>query len=349
MADLLHEGILAKESDPQTDCPLFWRIPAEVRDSIFSYVLTDHPDPAPHQQYRENACYTRPFYFAVQTTDVRLLRTCRAIYRETWHKPFLLREQTKWATNSDRSPPMLEYNRARLPLPKMLQKIAKQQSQDKVEIDRLRVFAQMFKLEEGGLAEILSMPLLAPRTVTLTIRHTDWWYWEDDAPLAFDGHWIKDVCDVMSNSTSQVCIELESLERKTDQVNKIADQMVDRWFFKRPDGAILFADTTASRKVSRWRGSSTWQGKRWTRDETEPEKLDYYVVSVVFQPQYSIERRGGKISDTAIKHAQNNFFDNDHLGLSLPEQKRIEDPKPFEVVYDSEDSEDDDAVCTWFD
>ncbi|KAF4966912.1 hypothetical protein FSARC_5476 [Fusarium sarcochroum] len=349
MAELLHERILAKESDPQTGSPLFCRFPAEVRDNIFSHVLTDHPDTAPHQQYRENACYTRPFYFAVQSTDVRLLRTCRAIYRETWFKPFLLREQTKWATNSDRSPPRLEYNPADLPLPKMLKKIAKKLGEDKVEIERLRVFAQMFKLEEGGLAEILSMPLLAPRTLTLTIRHTDWWCWEDDEPLHFDGHWIKDVCNVMSTSTNQICIELESLERKKDQVNKIADQMVERWFFKRSDGTILFADTTASRKVSRWRGSSTWQGQRWIRDETEPEKLDYYIVSVVFQPQFLIERRGGKISDMATKFAQNNIFDNDNLGLSLPDQKRIEDPKPYELVYDSEDGEDDDFVCMLWD
>ncbi|KAF5691877.1 hypothetical protein FDENT_3245 [Fusarium denticulatum] len=337
MANLLRQDILAKTPIPQDESPLYAKLPGEVRDSIFSYVLTDHPDPTPNKKFKENSCYTRPSYLAAQSTDTRLLRTCRAIYRETWFKPFLLREHTEWATGEDRAPPP---HKAPPRLRPMLAKISKSLGTDSVEIERLRVFAQMYRLQENGLREVLRTPHLAPRTITLTIRHTDWWYWEEDEPLHFDGNWIEGVCQVLTPSTTQFCIELESLERKKDQVDKIAKQMVDSWFFKRPDGVILYADTSDSnRKVSRWSGSSTWHGQRWIRDETEPHKLDYYIVSITFRPLISIERSGGSVSDKAIKETQDPQAP-DRPKLSLPDnQERIETESPCEWVSDSDDDD----------
>ncbi|KAF4338945.1 hypothetical protein FBEOM_7121 [Fusarium beomiforme] len=333
MYSQLRQNILSKTPNPQNESPLFSILPGEVRDSIFSYVLTDHPDPTPAKKFSENTCYTRPSYLAAQSTDTRLLRTCRAIYRETWYKPFLLREQTQWATSGDRAPPP---SQAPLQLYSTLLKVAKYLGTDSVEIERLRVFAQMYKLEEGGLESILRMPHLAPRTVTLTIRHTDWWYWEDDEPLRFEGNWIKDVCAALGPSTTQFCIELESLERKKDQVDKIAKQMVDNWFFKRPDGVVLYADTSdANRKVSRWSGSSTWHGQRWIRDETEPNKLDYYIVSIKFRPIIEIERSGGAISENAIREARGPSA-LDRPKLWLPDQEKIETENAYEDVADSD-------------
>jgi hypothetical protein len=222
----------------------------------------------------------------------------------------------------------------------MLNRIAKQQVQDKVEIERLRVFAQMYKLEEGGLATILRTPLLAPRIVTLTIRHTDWWFWENDDPLRFDGNWIEGVSKAMSSSTNQFCIELESLERKKDQIDKIADQMIKKWYFKRNDGVVLYAEASgSSRKVSRWSGDSTWHNQRWVRDETEPGRLDYYIVSVTFRPRIDIERTGGTVSRDVFNSSQKDWFDQSELRINLPDESRIENGTPFEIVYDSNDGE----------
>ena len=102
----------------------------------------------------------------------------------------------------------------------------------------------MYKLEDGELMRLLNSSYLAPRIVTLTIRHTDWWFWEDDEPLRFEANWIKGVASVFSSSTNQFCFELESLKRKKDQVDKIAAQMIKKWYFKRKDGVVLYADAT---------------------------------------------------------------------------------------------------------
>ncbi|PTD07419.1 Alanyl-tRNA editing protein Aarsd1 [Fusarium culmorum] len=336
MSQFLHERILSEFVNPQTDSPLFSLLPGEVRDKIFSYVLTDHPDPGAHMQYSKQTCYTRPSYEAHQSTDTRVLRTCRAVYRETWFKPFLLREHVRWATAPDRAPP----GKSGVPyeVRHMLSRLLTQQpEQDKVEIERLRIFAQMYKLEEGLVAKILAEPaLLAPRIVTLTIRHTDWWFWEDDEPLRFEGGWIEDVCKAMHWCTNQFCIELESLERKKDQIDKIADQMIKKWYFKRCDGVVLYADALG-RKESRWSGDSTWGDRRWVRDETEPGRLDYYIVSVTFRPRIDIERSGGTVDREVFNASQKDWFDESELKIHLGDESRIEDPSPFEYVGDTRD------------
>jgi hypothetical protein len=70
-------------------------------------------------------------------------------------------------------------------------------------------------------------------------------------------------------------VQVESLERKSDQVDYIVSQMIEKWRFSRRDDTTLQANPNSA-SVSRWSGSSTWEGDRWIRDETRPETLDYY-------------------------------------------------------------------------
>lgn len=335
----LYAKILSVPPALQDGSPLFGVLPVEVRSSVFNLVLTDYDDPDPDKQYAAETCYKRPHYFSPRKTDTALLRTCRAAYAECWFLPFVLREQSHWLTAPDRAPP--EYrvhmgragwtgarrlqttqaslgsqlqeqaHMSRASLSEQLQQIKEQRGGDEiVEIEGLRVFAQMYKLEEGSLAGLLKTPGLYPRRLTLTIRHADWWYWESDEPLRFEAGWIKAVCDVLPSSVRELCIELESLEMKKDQVDSIAEQMREKWFFKRTDGAALFPDATGGNvEVSRWSGTSTWHNRRWVRDETAPGRIDYYVLCVPFQLQHVVERKGGGVSEEAIRAARENVFD----------------------------------------
>ncbi|KAI1417944.1 hypothetical protein F5Y13DRAFT_150095 [Hypoxylon sp. FL1857] len=313
----LHDEILSTPADVQAESPLFAVLPAEVRSSIFSLALTDYPDPTPENQYAAETCYTRPHYFAPRKTDTALLRTCRAAYAECWFLPFMLQEQAHWLTAQDRAPPEYRVHVSGETLRDRLQQIQEQRADGEiVEIEGLRVFAQMYKLEGGSLARLLGTPGLHPRRLTLTIRHADWWYWENDHPLRFEAKWIAAVCDVLPSSVREFCIELESLERKKDQVDSIAKQMREKWFFKRTDGAALFPDVTGGNvEVSRWSGTSTWHGQTWTRDESAPGRIDYYVVCVPFRLQHAVERKGGAVSDEAVRAASGNVFDARRMRL----------------------------------
>jgi hypothetical protein len=85
-------------------------------------------------------------------------------------------------------------------------------------------------------------------------------------------------------------VQVESLERKSDQVDYIVSQMIEKWRFSRRDDTTLQANPNSA-SVSRWSGSSTWEGDRWIRDETRPETLDYYVATVPFYPVSASEIR----------------------------------------------------------
>lgn len=85
-------------------------------------------------------------------------------------------------------------------------------------------------------------------------------------------------------------MQVESLERKQDQIDYIASQMIDKWRFTRRDDTTLQASPNSA-SISRWSGSSTWEGDRWIRDESRPETLDYYVATIPFRPVTASEVR----------------------------------------------------------
>lgn len=123
------------------------------------------------------------------------------------------------------------------------------------------------------------------------------WWWESDESLRFEGDWLASSEGYLPASVREINIEIESLERKKDQIDWIAKKMAENWYFKRKDGVALFPDVTGKDvKIDRWSGSSTWDGHTWTRDESAPGRIDYYIATVTFRPQLAVERRGGQVS-----------------------------------------------------
>ena len=70
--------------NPQLQSPLFNKIPPEIRNQIFAYVLAEQDCAAEIPEY----CYWyRPDYTRHRYIDVALLRTCRKIWLETYALP----------------------------------------------------------------------------------------------------------------------------------------------------------------------------------------------------------------------------------------------------------------------
>lgn len=80
-------------------------------------------------------------------------------------------------------------------------------------------------------------------------------------------------------------MELETLERRKEQLDSIAEQMANQWQFTRKDGTRLAVTPFAQAppKVTRWTGTSAWNGERWIRDESRPGELDFYMLTVVWR------------------------------------------------------------------
>lgn len=152
-------------------------------------------------------------------------------------------------------------------------------------------------------------PLYLELLYTDALVYVPRWSWEIDEPLRFMGNFIARLERHLPGSVREIHIELESLERKKDQIDWIAKQMAEKWYFKRKDGVALFPDVTGKDvKIDRWSGSSRWGGETWTRDESAPGRLDYYIATVTFRPRLSVERRGGQVSLETVKGAEEGAF-----------------------------------------
>ncbi|KAF2476011.1 uncharacterized protein BDR25DRAFT_339902 [Lindgomyces ingoldianus] len=78
---------------PQEECPLFSKLPTEVRQMVYDYALTDctsHPLDGDNP-YRQDLFYNSQ-KITIRRPDiaVNLLQTCRAIYLEAYRLPLLL-------------------------------------------------------------------------------------------------------------------------------------------------------------------------------------------------------------------------------------------------------------------
>lgn len=258
---------LFKNANPQDQSFLF-SLPGEVRDAIYTAALTSYEDA--RKPYDRNTYWFRPHYFARRRSDYTLLRTCKKVYQEAWFKPWSLADHTFWLTSPDRAPIGTRTFISHHSFGQALQLI--QAHYGDVEVERVRFFAQMYMLERGEMDRYLQLAYFHPRSITVTIRHTDWWHWERDEWLHINRSWV-DNCK-LPLSTQSFQMELETLVRKKDQLESIVEQMKESWFFTRTDGSLLTAKHTATDR-STWRGSSTWAGLRWVRDETDPDCIDY--------------------------------------------------------------------------
>lgn len=332
---------LKKKRNPQNKCGLF-KVPPEIRESIFRLALADYEDPAAHHQYERDSCWTRPSYTSPRRSDIALLQTCQAVFHETWFLPFMLKEQTHWITSPDRAPPHYNFESAARRLARTVRDIKRLHGQQQsVEIGSFRVFTQMYRIEGREVASFLeTVPDLAFRRLYITIRHADFWFWERDERLHFDGRWIPDVCSALPSSVDEVIIEMETVKRKQKQLDDLAKQMTEMWHLRKGDGTPLFADATPnSYKVTRWQGSSSWHNQRWVRDESSKGVIEYYVAAVKFQTKLALEKRGGMVSKKALRAAKSlPFVAENMVKLDLPDATPMLCSKPF-IVNPTNDGE----------
>ena len=73
-------SVFATPANPQRDCPLFNKIPREIRDNIFDLVMTPLED---EEEYDEDLREYRPEHPG-GPFSATLLRCCQSIYFEAW-------------------------------------------------------------------------------------------------------------------------------------------------------------------------------------------------------------------------------------------------------------------------
>lgn len=142
-------------------------------------------------------------------------------------------------------------------------------------------FTQLYRLESRVVDGYNNLPQFRPKKITITVRHSDWWYWEQDAPLRITDQWTSTF--KAPNELQQLKIEFETIERKKGQLDTIIQKQVLGWQFKLKDNTPL--EVTGS-EASSWTGRSDLDNRKWRFHGSGPE-MKYYVVVITWRPAKS--------------------------------------------------------------
>jgi len=248
--------------DPQSASPLFNCIPAEIRNHIFELALTAFDDKT--KPYRQNAYYCRPGHRYAQKIDTNLLLTCRRILSETQDLPASINEYTLWYW---RGPPDVRENEISL-------ENSRSALMGRRGLEKIHVFAQQFWLESYNRGPIRGFNAFTSvwkytfaTHLKITIRHSDWWWWEYGAQLALDpkragrpaaddysmpsssfaeGSWGSEFQNLIGLQSFE--LELETFEEKKDELDSIVSRASD-WQFPLDGGHVLVLDHPKTRRM----------------------------------------------------------------------------------------------------
>ncbi|KAK8206084.1 hypothetical protein HDK77DRAFT_448660 [Phyllosticta capitalensis] len=252
------------QAHPQQQSPLWGKLPAEIRNQIFELAVSQHFDET--REYPVGSYYRRPGYTHAFKVCTALLQTCRLAWLEAHSIPMRSATIPIWE-HQERGPPkwLRPYNYSRIMLWGGRGHSSSLTAANRLDLDHVHFFTQLVYLEDGSPNRLFRKRHFNPRRVTITIRHTDWWNWEDDHDLD-----LSDFDLFLPNTTEQLVIEFETIVRKKPQL----DPIVAHWrgkTFKRMDDAVF--STVGEPTEYRWSGEL---------DDYGPQ--DYVVVVVTWKP-----------------------------------------------------------------
>ena len=264
-------SISTTDVNPQSASPLYNRIPGEVRTLIFSFALTEYYDKS--KPYDKDAYYYRPGYRYHRTICSNVLQTCRLVYHEAHFLAPLLNEHVEW---HDRAPPAVPRSGPRR-APGRGRKLAGQSlGLRHPSMVTVHFFTQQTWLESrlAWRSHYLNRHFDVTyniKTLKITIRHSDWWWWESQEPLKLDpkqqdtasethhskpedefhpGAWGQGLKRISGLKNFE--LELETVEHKRPELDKIVSR-APGWRFPLEEGKEMVLDESKTRKTG-WIG-----------------------------------------------------------------------------------------------
>ncbi|KAI2623676.1 hypothetical protein GGS21DRAFT_533694 [Xylaria nigripes] len=134
--------------DRQLSCPLFAKLPAELRGLIWEYALTRYEDF--DKLYSLNMPYARPGQAAPLRITLDLLLTCRAVYLETFFVPFQVNPMVVFDGHPDVVPPEMPLQST----PWNLQLCSRLRPWQFANITSVDMNVQQFMLEGGSVERV---------------------------------------------------------------------------------------------------------------------------------------------------------------------------------------------------
>lgn len=173
-------------------------------------------------------------------------------------------------------------------------------------LQKVRFFTQMYWLEQGrNMYYLLSLPQFRPTQLTITIRYSDWWNWEGNAPLRMEETWLR--IFMGSPGLRVLQVEYETLSWKKEEMMRIV-QRNKGWKLPVRSEAESFQTNDMEGHLSaegtelkewKWKGTSKLGGVEWAHHGAA-DQMEYVVVTDTWKfvdtPLSAEEMRGRVVS-----------------------------------------------------
>ncbi|KAJ8084654.1 hypothetical protein PM082_003429 [Marasmius tenuissimus] len=276
---VLAQRLVDQQVCDQHQSPLFSYIPPELRTIIFRHVLLASYDKS--RPFEHDAFHYRPDFLYRDGVDTALLQTCRQIYLETYRLPIALNDHVFWCGPS-RGPP----SRSEKSPMDFFNSLPNAQLES---VNRVHLFTQLFWLEGNGFESLTQHSKFRPRSLHITIRHSDWWFWENNNRLALKTGWTAHLKGIQG--LEELVLELETIDRDKDQMYAIADSVGKLKFdlhdnkALQPSGAPVrgqWMGPSAYREGNQMRlyQSGRWRHVRRTKSPTTYPPMAYQTVKL---------------------------------------------------------------------
>lgn len=286
--------------NPQPQSRLF-SLPQELRDLIYAFALAPWDDRA--HSYGTREYYYRPGHVAKQMVLTDLLLSCRRVWLEANTMAIKQWRPTFWYGRGPESKEWMHgMERGHAKHDRFVKKMTDNALRN---VTNLNLHAQMYRIEpmgdpnsgEQNIAALFDPALLrrgfCPRKLRVTIRHSDWWYWENDESLRLETPWVQALLDSpLASCVENFELELETLERKKDQLQPIVDHLRTLSGAARRVNLLDADDTRATRLVcadedpviSHWTGRRFLDNEAWGHGaDLGPRTLDYHIATLTWR------------------------------------------------------------------
>jgi hypothetical protein len=141
----------------------------------------------------------------------------------------------------------------------------------------------MYWLEGGSnLLSLFRIPQFRPTQLTITIRYSDWWNWEGDAPLTMQETWLRTFNGTPGLRVLNV--EYETRVPKKSEMMRFVERN-KKWKLpvRRAGGGLndwegyLSAEHTRLKEWN-WKGTSQLGGQEWAH-LAKSDEIEYVVVT----------------------------------------------------------------------
>jgi hypothetical protein len=190
----------------QSNSPFFnGRIPAEIRDQIFAYALTEYNKSDRLYPKGSNQC--RPGYPGHKYVAVALLQTCRRVYLETYHLPPANKEHIFW--HAPHTGPYGNNFDNIFDISHEQQYFKRFTPWQLCLVKDVHLFLQMYWLEQSFMTLCQQPFMQGIEKIKITIRKGDWWWCERGYPLGInaprgDGDVLQMNYDVIEDRVGEV-------------------------------------------------------------------------------------------------------------------------------------------------